>query len=114
MKTVLIHGLGQDASAWKDVIPLLPDKNVLTMDLSELIGSGTWQELSNGFAARIDSLEEPVLLCGISLGAVLALDYAAGNAGIAAEISGAAVPAHAAEFLRGIGTFQKAVHRADD
>ena len=81
MKTVLIHGLGQDASAWKDVIPLLPDKNVLTMDLSELIGSGTWQELSNGFAARIDSLEEPVLLCGISLGAVLALDYAAGNPG---------------------------------
>ena len=73
MKTVLIHGLGQDASAWKDVIPLLPDKNVLTMDLSELIGSGTWQKLSNGFAARIDSLEEPVRLCGISLGAVLAL-----------------------------------------
>lgn len=81
MKTVLIHGLGQDASAWKDVIPLLPDINVLTMDLSELIGSGTWQELSNGFAARIDSLEEPVLLCGISLGAVLALNYAAGNPG---------------------------------
>lgn len=81
MKTVLIHGLGQDASAWKDVIPLLPDKNVMTMDLSELIGSGTWQELSNGFAAQIDSLEEPMCLCGISLGAVLALDYAAGNPG---------------------------------
>lgn len=81
MKTVLIHGLGQDASAWKDVIPLLPDKTVLTMDLSDLIGSGTWQELSNGFAARIASLEEPMCLCGISLGAVLALDYAAGNPG---------------------------------
>ncbi len=81
MKTVLIHGLGQNASAWKDVIPLLPDKNVLTVELSELIGGGTWQELSDGFTARIDALEEPVCLCGISLGAVLALDYAAENPG---------------------------------
>lgn len=73
--------MGRTLLRGKTLYRFSPTKNVLTMDLSELIGSGTWQELSNGFAARIDSLEEPVLLCGISLGAVLALDYAAGNPG---------------------------------
>lgn len=81
MKTVLIHGLGQNASAWEKVIPLLPGNDILALELSEYIGGGNWQELYNNFAARLDILEEPICLCGISLGAILALNYAVKNPG---------------------------------
>ena len=81
MNTVLIHGLGQGASAWDRTIAALPDKNVVAPDLSGFIGGGSWQELYSGFAAYLNTAEAPLCLCGLSLGAVLALNYAAENPG---------------------------------
>jgi len=76
MHTVLIHGLGQSASAWDKTSAALPDSEFLLPELSGFIGGGSWRELYGGFAAWLDSKEAPLCLCGLSLGAVLALNYA--------------------------------------
>lgn len=81
MDTILLHGLGQNASAWGSVMAALPDKGAITPELSDCIGGGSWQELYSGAAARLDAAEAPLCLCGLSLGAVLALNYAAENPG---------------------------------
>lgn len=77
MRTVLIHGLGQSASAWDKIVQALPDTEFLIPELSGFIGGGSWREIYGGFAAWMDSQEAPLCLCGLSLGSVLALNYAA-------------------------------------
>lgn len=76
MRTVLIHGLGQGASAWNKTAAALADTDVLVPELSEFIGGGSWRELYGSFAAWLDFQEAPLCLCGLSLGSVLALNYA--------------------------------------
>lgn len=76
MEIILIHGLGQTADAWNNVTKLLPE-NVcpLCQELSSFIGNGSYDELYRGFCAYLDGFEQPLELCGLSLGAVLALNY---------------------------------------
>ena len=75
MKTVLLHGLGQTAQDWKAVVRQLSTSNV---DCPELF-SATGDEIS--YARILADLEqwyantaEPLCICGLSLGALLALD----------------------------------------
>lgn len=77
MKTILIHGLGQTAGAWNKTTELLPQEDVLCPELSAFIGGGSYGELYSGFSRYLDELGQPLFLCGLSLGAVLALNYAA-------------------------------------
>lgn len=79
---ILTHGLGQTSAAWNAVLPHLSDiGRVHTPELSEFIGGGTYGEMFSGFCGYIDGVLSgkggQVYLCGLSLGAVLCLDYAA-------------------------------------
>lgn len=79
MKTILIHGLGQDSSAWDRVSALLSSDNIEVPELSGLVGGGSYGELYRGFSDYCRGFSEPLCLCGLSLGAVLALNFAVDN-----------------------------------
>ena len=77
MKTVFWHGLGQTAQDWNEVINRvsLPD-----VDCPELYsvskGNITYSDILAGLEERYMNVTEPFCICGLSLGAILALDYA--------------------------------------
>lgn len=77
MKAVLLHGLGQSVQDWDEVIGHVPS---LDMDCPAVFSLGetgplTYPRILTGLEARYASMAEPFRLCGLSLGAVLALDY---------------------------------------
>ena len=77
MKTVFLHGLGQTAHDWDAVLSRasLPDADC--PELSALPeGKLTYAGLRTGFEKRYADVNESFRICGLSLGAVLALDYA--------------------------------------
>ncbi|KAA9297545.1 alpha/beta fold hydrolase [Aerococcus tenax] len=80
MDNVLIHGLGQDSKSWADVKEHLKEENWTTYvpNLFELLNNGpyTYQNLYNQFESHINNYPGKVNLCGLSLGGLLALDYA--------------------------------------
>lgn len=79
MEITLLHGLGQDASSWDRVAAQLSGQmEVHSPALYSLWGEGekNYLNLSRGWDAWADRREEPLHLCGLSLGAILALDYA--------------------------------------
>ena len=79
MTTVFLHGLGQTPKSWDGTIGLLPpDENSHCPDLLGLITDkeSTFQNLYAAFSAYCDALPGKLRLCGLSLGGVLALQYA--------------------------------------
>lgn len=82
MQYLLIHGLGQDSSSWDKVISYMGVKEKITCtELSLLLREGdiTYSNLYKSFAQYCDNFSEPLNLCGLSLGGVLALNYAIEN-----------------------------------
>ena len=108
MKTILIHGLGQTAGAWNKTAELLPQEDVLCPELSAFIGGGSYGELYSGFSRYLDELGQPLFLCGLSLGAVLALNYAIDRPG---SVGGLALAAPQFRMPRALLRFQGAVFR---
>ena len=79
MKQIYLHGLGQNPDSWSKVIEQLEAaEHSMCPDLSELVQGQdtTYQTLSDAFSAMCDKIEEDICLCGLSLGGVLALNYA--------------------------------------
>ena len=80
MTTVFIHGLGQGPESWDPVTAALGGADgSLRPDLSRLLaegGSPSYPALYRAFSGWCRPLPEPLALCGLSLGAVLALHYA--------------------------------------
>lgn len=79
MNIILLHGLGQSPAAWEEVIkgsPLLQDS--LCPDLFTLPRrkSDSYQSLFDAFSQYCQQQPKPLHLCGLSLGGLLALDYA--------------------------------------
>ena len=78
MKYVFLHGLGQTAASWDGVVPLVDGPaEVLCPDLSRLL-RGREVDYPNLYAAFCEycgELSEPLNLCGLSLGGVIALQY---------------------------------------
>lgn len=82
MEYIFIHGLGQDSSSWDETIshmakpvhPLCPDLSVMIANKEV-----TYANLYNAFSEYCNSMTEPFNLCGLSLGAVLALNYTIDN-----------------------------------
>lgn len=76
MKIVFLHGLGQTAQDWQAVVDLtlLPD-----VDCPELFsltnGDFTYSSILAGLERLYAETAEPFVLCGLSLGALLAFDY---------------------------------------
>lgn len=81
MKYLFLHGLGQTAQSWDAVISCLylPTDDVISVDLYKLIWDAdkiTYNILFNAFEKYCNSFCEPLCLCGLSLGGILAMDYA--------------------------------------
>lgn len=78
MRMILIHGLGQTLEAWTETLAHLGTEKAECVDLPELLQGRacTYGALGQAFADCCGEKGEAVDLCGLSLGAVLALEYA--------------------------------------
>ncbi len=79
MRYILIHGLGQNSSSWDRTISYMSEKyRIDCPDIIRLLGDKepTYNNLYPAFSEYCREFGEPVCLCGLSLGAVLALNYA--------------------------------------
>lgn len=77
MKTIFLHGLGQTAQNWEEVIRQTALSEVDCPELFSLSeGEITYFGIRNGLEKRYADITEPFCICGLSLGALLALDYA--------------------------------------
>lgn len=77
MKYILVHGLGQTGADWQRVQDSL-HRETECPDLYELLGeSAEYHELFQKFVEWCNAFDEPLHLCGLSLGGVLALEFAA-------------------------------------
>ncbi len=79
MKYILLHGLGQKPSAWESTVKVMnhsPD--ILYPDLSEWLycAQPCYSNLYQAFDKYCGQFDEPLTLCGLSLGGILALHYA--------------------------------------
>ena len=79
MKYLYLHGLGQKPDSWDRVIKETKvSESSVNLSLTELLEgkSVTYKELYSAFSGECDKEKEEIVLCGLSLGAVLALNYA--------------------------------------
>ena len=79
MKYILLHGMGQNASSWDKTVSFLPDSTeTVCPELSDFFTEGNchYSKMYSAFCNYCNGFSEPLNLCGLSLGAVLALNYA--------------------------------------
>ena len=79
MKYLYLHGLGQNPDSWNRTIKETKvSESSVSLSLSEMLEgkSATYKELYSSFSGECDKENEEIVLCGLSLGAVLALNYA--------------------------------------
>lgn len=76
MKTVLIHGLGQTAQDWKEVVHQLSTSHVECPELFSSTGNEiSYSRILAVLERQYANTIEPLCICGLSLGALLALDF---------------------------------------
>ena len=76
MKTVFLHGLGQTTHDWKDIIDKTSLSDTDCPDLFSLQeGSISYSGILTELEKRYANMTEPFRICGLSLGALLSLDY---------------------------------------
>lgn len=79
MKTILLHGLGQTPSSWDSTIQFLEQQSeIIVPDLFSFIKGNpvNYESLYSAFAEYCIHFHEPLNLCGLSLGGILALRLA--------------------------------------
>lgn len=79
MQYMFLHGLGQDASAWNTTMSYVKaDTNYICPDLFSLPNHGRadYSALYHGIEECCESVSGKINLCGLSLGAILAINYA--------------------------------------
>lgn len=78
---LFLHGLGQDEQSWKDVISYLPNsyscKSLSLFNHLNSTDTATLDDLTKYIEVQLNQIKEPFILCGLSLGAVIALNYLA-------------------------------------
>ena len=75
MKYLYLHGLGQTSTSWDNVIKeteVADDSIILSLNDMK---HATYDELYSSLSKECDQYDD-IVLCGLSLGAVLALNYA--------------------------------------
>ena len=78
-KTILLHGSGHRADSWRETVSYLDRReDVLCPELSAILNGrvASFPNLRAAFAQYCAQPGGPVHLCGLSLGGILALDYA--------------------------------------
>lgn len=79
MGYVFIHGLGQNSSSWDRTVSYLPEYlQINCPNLFEMLPHKeiTYNNLYNSFVEYCEGIDGPIHLCGLSLGGILALNYA--------------------------------------
>ena len=79
MKYLYLHGLGQKPDSWNRVIKETKvSESSVKLSLAEMLEgkSATYKELYSAFSSECDKENDGIILCGLSLGAVLSLNYA--------------------------------------
>ena len=79
MKFLYLHGLGQKPDSWDRVIKETKvSGSSASLSLAEMLEgkAATYRELYTAFSEECDKENDEIVLCGLSLGAVLALNYA--------------------------------------
>ena len=79
MKYLYLHGLGQKPDSWNKVIKETKvSESSISLSLAGMLEgkSATYKELYSAFSSECDKENDGIVLCGLSLGAVLALNYA--------------------------------------
>ena len=83
MPYIQLHGLGQSASSWARTTDALqiPADDVLCPELSDWLRGHEprYDGLYQAFTAYCSGFSQPLDLCGLSLGGILALQYAIEN-----------------------------------
>lgn len=78
MTTILLHGLGQASSSWERTVEALGDRsNIFCPDLASWLDKKEpcYTNLYKELEKYCGQFSEPLNLCGLSLGGILALQY---------------------------------------
>ena len=79
MTKVFIHGSGHKGSSWNEVVKNMHNnKDILCPDLSSILNGkeASYSHLYSSFVEYCHEIEGQIDLCGLSLGGILALNYA--------------------------------------
>lgn len=79
MKKIFLHGTGHRAESWNETLSYMRDGgDILCPDLRSILGGeeASYGNLYSSFIEYCGGIGEPLELCGLSLGGVLALNYA--------------------------------------
>lgn len=79
MGRVFVHGLGQTPDSWNAMLSIIGEaKGHVCPNLVEGVKNKNvnYKNLYKAFSELCDRIDEPIDLCGLSLGGVLALNYA--------------------------------------
>ena len=82
MKQVYIHGLGQSCNSWNETLSALETSDeIVLIDLADMIcdKDATYKNMYDAFSKKCNETVGQLDLCGLSLGGVLALNYAIDN-----------------------------------
>ena len=75
---IFVHGLGQTSSSWDGTVSLVSAPQIYCVDLFALLKDkeSNYENLYHSFASYCNAISGKLNLCGLSLGGVLALNYA--------------------------------------
>lgn len=79
MKKIFIHGSGHKAESWNETISYMENnKDILCPNLSSILNGreANYTNLYSSFTEYCSKINGQINLCGISLGGILALNYA--------------------------------------
>ena len=79
MTKVFIHGSGHKSSSWNEVVKNMHyNEDILCPDLSSILNGkeASYSHLYSSFVEYCHEIEGQIDLCGLSLGGILALNYA--------------------------------------
>ena len=79
MKNIYIHGSGHTSTSWNETISYMGNKeDILCPDLLSILDGleASYQNLYSSFSEYCNHYDGKINLCGISLGGILALNYA--------------------------------------
>lgn len=82
LKYIFLHGLGQNSSKWQNTISNIENKSdIICPNLSDFLNGKemNYANLYESFSEYCTHFSEPITICGLSLGGILALQYGIEN-----------------------------------